>query len=244
MKLGRSGEKISFFFFDVLKFYSWYVKTEAEWLFALKQRENIFRSLCPDVLEAADNDLGAAQCLVSVASGKKLVPFLGEKDARLQALMLPASTAHTKSPGPDLTEKVKQSWARLTASREKSRGRGRGGRANKPEFRLQLPPGGHLREANGWGWLGFCLGTSHEAERLLVLAHSILSLTHSFIYLSTHFFIHFTKVFCTRHSFVVFQLLNHVQLFVTPWTAAHQAPLSSTISQRLLKFMSIELLML
>ena len=39
---------------------------------------------------------------------------------------------------------------------------------------------------------------------------------------------------------VVVQLLSHVQLFVTPWTAAHQDPLSSTISQSVLKFMSIE----
>ena len=31
---------------------------------------------------------------------------------------------------------------------------------------------------------------------------------------------------------------------VTPWTAAHQAPLSSTISRSLLKFMFIELVML
>ena len=42
---------------------------------------------------------------------------------------------------------------------------------------------------------------------------------------------------------VVFQSLNHVQLFVTPWTAAHQAPLSSSISQSLLKFMSIKSVM-
>ena len=41
-----------------------------------------------------------------------------------------------------------------------------------------------------------------------------------------------------------FQSLSHVQLFDTPWTAAHQAPLSSTISQSLLKFMSIESVML
>ena len=40
-------------------------------------------------------------------------------------------------------------------------------------------------------------------------------------------------------NFVV-QSLSHVQLFMTPWTVAHQAPLSSTISRRLLKFMSIE----
>ena len=42
---------------------------------------------------------------------------------------------------------------------------------------------------------------------------------------------------------VVVQLLNHVQLFVTPWTAAHQAPLSFTISRTLLKLMFIELVM-
>ena len=33
-------------------------------------------------------------------------------------------------------------------------------------------------------------------------------------------------------------------LFTIPWTAAHQAPLSATISQSLLKFMSIESVML
>ena len=42
---------------------------------------------------------------------------------------------------------------------------------------------------------------------------------------------------------VVVQLLNRVQLFATPWTAARQAPLSSTISQSLLKLMSIESVM-
>ena len=35
-------------------------------------------------------------------------------------------------------------------------------------------------------------------------------------------------------------LLSCIWLFVTPWTVAHQAPLSSTISQSLLKFMSTE----
>ena len=39
------------------------------------------------------------------------------------------------------------------------------------------------------------------------------------------------------------QSLSHVRLFVTPWTAAHQASLSNTISQSLLKLMSIELMM-
>ena len=38
-------------------------------------------------------------------------------------------------------------------------------------------------------------------------------------------------------------LFSRVQLFATPWTAAHQASLSFTISQSLLKFMSIESMM-
>ena len=48
----------------------------------------------------------------------------------------------------------------------------------------------------------------------------------------------------------VVQSLSHVQLFVTPWTAARQAPLPSTISLSLLKFIEqmnslfIELVML
>ena len=44
--------------------------------------------------------------------------------------------------------------------------------------------------------------------------------------------------------FVLAQSLNCVQLFVTPWTLSLQAPLSSTISQSLLKFISTEMMML
>ena len=43
---------------------------------------------------------------------------------------------------------------------------------------------------------------------------------------------------------VVVKSLSHVPLFVNPWTAARQALLPSSISRSLLKFMSIELLML
>ena len=43
---------------------------------------------------------------------------------------------------------------------------------------------------------------------------------------------------------VTVQSLSCVQLSATPWTAAHQAPLSFSISQSLLKFMSVELVML
>ena len=42
---------------------------------------------------------------------------------------------------------------------------------------------------------------------------------------------------------VVVQSLSCVQFFATPWTAIHQAPLSSTVSWSLLKFMSIESVM-
>ena len=40
-----------------------------------------------------------------------------------------------------------------------------------------------------------------------------------------------------------FSSLSCVQLFATPWTAAHQASLPTTNSQRLLKLMSIKSLM-
>ena len=53
------------------------------------------------------------------------------------------------------------------------------------------------------------------------------------------------KIFITwdSNNFVV-QLPSHFQLFVTPWTAACQASLSFIISQSLLKFTSIESVML
>ena len=52
-------------------------------------------------------------------------------------------------------------------------------------------------------------------------------------------FVYFFKL---KYVFVV-QLLSHVQLFGLPWTGAHQASLSFTISQSLFRFMSIEFLM-
>ena len=45
-------------------------------------------------------------------------------------------------------------------------------------------------------------------------------------------------------SFSSVQSLSHVRLFATPWTAAHQASLSITNCQSLLKLMSIESVML
>ena len=67
------------------------------------------------------------------------------------------------------------------------------------------------------------------------------------------FTVHFlrTEIFCHNHSRVlvsnlniaVVQSLSRVRLFVTPWTAACQASLSFSISQSLLKLMSIESVM-
>ena len=51
--------------------------------------------------------------------------------------------------------------------------------------------------------------------------------------LKAHYYIQFSSV----------QLLSHVKLFVTPWTAARQTSLSFTISQSMLKLKSIESVM-
>ena len=48
---------------------------------------------------------------------------------------------------------------------------------------------------------------------------------------------------CPRIKFNSVQSLSHVQLFATPWTAIHQASLSITNSQSLLKLISIESMM-
>ena len=50
------------------------------------------------------------------------------------------------------------------------------------------------------------------------------------------------NVFCATHRQEI-QSLSHVWLFVTPWTAAHQASLSITNSLSLLKLMSIKSVM-
>ena len=48
-----------------------------------------------------------------------------------------------------------------------------------------------------------------------------------------------------RHALpTFFQLLSYIQLFASPWIAAHQASLSSTIFQSLLKLKSIKSVML
>ena len=49
--------------------------------------------------------------------------------------------------------------------------------------------------------------------------------------------------FSVNHLFLHLVQFSRDQLFATPWTAAHQASLSITKSQSLLKLMSIELVM-
>ena len=56
-------------------------------------------------------------------------------------------------------------------------------------------------------------------------------------------FVLFVHLIYVRERFVV-QSLSRVQLFVTPWTAAHQAFSSFTISWSLLRLTSTELVML
>ena len=53
-----------------------------------------------------------------------------------------------------------------------------------------------------------------------------------------------TKTRWSEHQKIVVRSLSCVRLFVTPWTVACQPSLSSVISWRLLKFVSIELVML
>ena len=53
-------------------------------------------------------------------------------------------------------------------------------------------------------------------------------------------FVDYAKAF---DCVIVLQLLSHIQLFVTPWTAAHQASQPFAISWSLLKLMSIESVM-
>ena len=74
----------------------------------------------------------------------------------------------------------------------------------------------------------------------------ILSLATSVIYLKLTIFLTFYSKIVIDFLLISFssvKLLSHVQLFVTPCTAACQSSLSITNSQSLLKLMSIELVM-
>ena len=78
---------------------------------------------------------------------------------------------------------------------------------------------------------------SSQSTRLSSLCYTVTS-----HYLSV---LHMVMLICIMNfqSGVFFQLLSCIQLVATSWDAAHQASLSFTISWRLLKLMSIELVM-
>ena len=95
-----------------------------------------------------------------------------------------------------------------------------------------------------WPWIGFSPFLS-----LISLAVKSEGHTGSPLAGSSHFKIlpltptHSLICHCVFYCCVV-QSLSCVQLFVTPWAVAHQVSLSFTISQSLLKLMSIELVTL
>ena len=86
---------------------------------------------------------------------------------------------------------------------------------------------------------------SHEIKRCLLLGRKAMTNLDSIfktrdITLPTK--VHIVKAMVFPVD-VVMQSLSNVWLFVTPWNAVHQASLSTTNSQSLLKLMSIESVM-
>ena len=87
---------------------------------------------------------------------------------------------------------------------------------------------------------------SNEIKRCLVLGRKVMTSLDSILKsrdltLPTKVRLVKAMVFSVRFSSV--QLLSHVQLFATPWIAAHQASLSITDSRSSLRLMSIESVM-
>ena len=76
----------------------------------------------------------------------------------------------------------------------------------------------------------------HSSECFIVT----IRLLSSSISVWFHFII---LILCSYFLFCCCYWLSHIWLFLTPWTAAHQASLSFTVTWSLLKLMSIELVM-
>ena len=91
----------------------------------------------------------------------------------------------------------------------------------------------------------FCLFHAFLKFVFLSLLYCFLISAVPFVLLFSYvltYFIYYYKYHRSINTAAV-QLLSHVQLFVTPWTAACQASLSFTISQSSLKLKSIESVM-
>ena len=92
-------------------------------------------------------------------------------------------------------------------------------------------------------WSSF---TRSHCSDWVIISHCHLrrNKTHSVHYLCTFLCTIILKSVWALPAFIdVVYSLSHVRFFVTPWTAAHQAFLSFTISWNLLKLMSIESVM-
>ena len=100
-----------------------------------------------------------------------------------------------------------------------------------PDFIPRL--GRSAGEGNSYPLQYSCLENSKDRGAWKAIVHGA---TKSQTWLSDYYYCIAQK---SSQLFVV-QLLSHVQLFVTPWTAAYQASLSFTISRSWLKVMSIE----
>ena len=100
-------------------------------------------------------------------------------------------------------------------------------------------------EGNGNPFQYSCLENSMDRGAWWATVHGV---TESWMQLSNYIFTFHSIaqllfISLPSRTIVVVQLLSRVQLFATPWTAALQVPLSSTVSMTLLKLMSIESMM-
>ena len=85
-----------------------------------------------------------------------------------------------------------------------------------------------------------CVCFGHYSMRLWILLKVLFHLNFIVVWQQGRVLEH---LFIAMWEFSSVQLLSHVWLFVTPWTAAHQASLSITNSWSLLKLKSVASLM-
>ena len=98
-------------------------------------------------------------------------------------------------------------------------------------------------------WRHYGKQYAHSSRKLKIELPYDLTIIYIPLYKSRGNRITISKRYCTPVftatwvTIISLQLLSHVWLFVTPWTAAHQASLSITSSQSLTKLISIESVM-
>ena len=96
-------------------------------------------------------------------------------------------------------------------------------------------PWGHKRVRHDWATKQKQV---EEIQAHLILFHSTL------LHFTDTAFVTSWRFVATLHcQITIVQLLSHVWLFVTPWTAAYQASLSFIITRSLLKLISIQSVM-